>query len=88
METYGTLILHLILRSTTNKHHVRRVTLFKAYGTKEECGQEFHEFFTANQKMKDISELEFTWKIRDERLNMDEVAKLVRPNHAAVKVAR
>lgn len=83
METYGTLILYLILNSTVNKHHIRRVALFKAHGSKEECGQQFHEFFEANPEIKSERRLEFVWRVRDEHMSHDEVSKFIRPTKIA-----
>lgn len=78
MEITGTVVLFLVLNSTVNKHHIRRVQLFRAYGTKRQACEEMCEFLDANPDVTRAN-LEFQWRVQAEHMTLDEVAAFRKP---------
>ena len=79
MEPTGTLVLFLILQSTVNKHHIRRVTLYRAYGTKRQACEEMCEFLDANEQLGRMHSLEFRFQPQAEHLSAEEVFEKRKP---------
>lgn len=75
MEETGNLRLSLVLKSTVNKHHIRRVMLFKAWGTKRQAAKEMHEFLEANSEVAHLN-VELVWKVQEEHLPLEALHQL------------
>lgn len=77
MEITGQLKVSLVLKSTVNKHHIRRVKLYGAWGTKQEAAKEVHGFMEANPEVAHMN-LEVVFQPREDHVSLDELSQLGR----------